>query len=315
MQTNVPTKNHANPQPASVQPRWIPMGLYVLVNKMTGTIVDLDAGCTQSGAPCVGWSRNFNQYIDHQLWVITRNNVQGSYRIMSYRAGTYLDLISGKPGPKSQVAAYNYVGNGDSHLNQEWWISSAFGTKYYTIECARSQTLLEIANGKIINGTPVTCSPPNHQDHQLWELQRVSRTQHEIQDIIKSWKPALVGHLVQPFADDVQYLILPSKLRGAIYDETNLFHQAVRKGTFDYGDFVIKAKDAVKTWARDRFRLDGYSVLFGIVYGNASKGPKAYNWYLSPETLSLVFFDPQTNKEYTKTDLHGFGFEPTFAVL
>lgn len=331
MQTNAPTKSNPYSHPHFVQPHWIPMGLYVLINKRTATLLDLDAGCTHSGAPCGGWSRNFNQYIDHQLWVISRNAAEGTYRIMSYRAGTFLHLVSGKSDPKSPVATMSYVGNGDSRYNQEWHISAELGTRYNTIECVRSHTVLEIADGNPENGTPVTCSPrtdvhhhrvlhrgDHHHhdgDHQLWGLERVSRTHQEIQALIRSWKSELPGHLVHPFADDVQYLILPNKLRATIYDATRLLHQPVRKGTFDHGDFALKVKDAVKTWARDRFRIDGYSVLFGIIYGNAPKGPNVYNWYLSPDTWSLVFFDPQSGKEYTASALDASGFKPTFAVL
>ncbi|KAG8986038.1 hypothetical protein FRB90_004252, partial [Tulasnella sp. 427] len=85
--------------------------------------------------------------------------------------------------------------------------------------------------------------------------------------------------------------------------------------TFDYDDFVIKAKDAVNTWARDNLQIHGYSVLFGIIFGGAKIGPKAYNWYLSADMRSLVLFDPQTGAEYTPTVLVEFGFEPTFAMF
>ncbi|KAG8898205.1 hypothetical protein FRC00_003118 [Tulasnella sp. 408] len=105
------------------------------------------------------------------------------------------------------------------------------------------------------------------------------------------------------------------KLRDSIYHGTQLLNQPVRKGTFDHGDFAIKVKDAVKTWARDRSPTDGYSVLFGVIYGETSKGSTAYNWYLSSNMKSLVFFDPQANKEYKSADLDSFGFKPSCAVL
>ncbi|KIO26697.1 hypothetical protein M407DRAFT_24010 [Tulasnella calospora MUT 4182] len=86
---------------------------------------------------------------------------------------------------------------------------------------------------------------------------------------------------------------------------------------FDYDDFVIKSKDAVKSWARDRFppEQDRYSILFGIIYGEAKTGPRAYNWYLTQDMRSLIFFDAQTGKEYTTEALDAFGFEPTFVML
>ncbi|KAG8915247.1 hypothetical protein FRC01_003728, partial [Tulasnella sp. 417] len=57
---------------------------------------------------------------------------------------------------------------------------------------------------KAEDGTPVTCSPRAYYgDHQLWALERVSRTSQEIRSLIKSWKSELLPNLVQPFADDV----------------------------------------------------------------------------------------------------------------
>lgn len=163
---------------------------------------------------------------------------------------------------------------------------------------------------------PVFCSAAAEEfEGQLWDLERASRTTHEIKALVGAWKLDLLTQLFQPHGDNAEYLVLPSKLRETIWSEAKLLDQPICKNTFDYDSFVIKARDAVNTWARDRFRIHGYSVLFGIVFGKARKGPKAYNWYLSPDLKSLVFFDAQTGKEYTPAALDDFGFEPKFAML
>lgn len=134
-----------------------------------------------------------------------------------------------------------------------------------------------------------------------------------------------------------RYLCLPGTHYRSIWERTNLQLQPVRRHLSDYDLFVIKSKDEVQTWARDTFPAEvgfpmvnqlaptmrstqspqilGFGVLFGIVYGEAKKGPKAYNWYLMTDMCSLVFFDPQTGKEYSAAALNAFGFEPTFAML
>ncbi|KAG8917505.1 hypothetical protein FRC01_002402, partial [Tulasnella sp. 417] len=61
--------------------------------------------------------------------------------------------------------------------------------------------------------------------------------------------------------------------------------------------------------------IPGFGVLFGIVYGATPNERKAYNWYLTDDMLSLVFFDPQTGKEYSSGALDASGFVPTLATL
>lgn len=111
--------------------------------------------------------------------------------------------------------------------------------------------------------------------------------------------------------------MLPHELRQSIWNDTKLPEQPVRQGVFDYNVFVIKSQDAVSSWARDTYpaQVQGASVLFGIIYGEARKGPKAYNWYLSRDMRSLVFFDAQIGEEYSPAALDEFGFEPTFVTF
>ncbi|KAG8964197.1 hypothetical protein FRC00_003443 [Tulasnella sp. 408] len=122
---------------------------------------------------------------------------------------------------------------------------------------------------------------------------------------------------MQPHATQTEYFVLPHELRQQIWKDTKLARQPVRAGVFDYNDFVIRSKDAVSSWARDKFpiQIQGPSVLFGIIYGEARKGPKAYNWYLARDMRSLVFFDAQIGEEYGPAALDEFGFNPTFVTF
>lgn len=62
-------------------------------------------------------------------------------------------------------------------------------------------------------------------------------------------------------------------------------------------------------------QVQGVSVLFGIIYGEPKKGPKAYNWYLTADMCSLVFFDAQIGQEYSPAALDGLDFKPTFVTF
>ncbi|KAG9040654.1 hypothetical protein FS837_000358 [Tulasnella sp. UAMH 9824] len=296
------------PPPAYETEGVLPDGLYVLTNIMSRTVLDLrwgglmgkalqlahhtssdstsfiTTGSSSAGTRCAGYSRNTNERIDHQLWIVKHDSSNDTYTLRNFRGGTYLDLEA----------------------------------------------------GNTYNGTYATCSAwVGDGDHLLWALERVSRTTGEIKAILASWKSGLLDRLFQPYGDDAQYFVLPYELRKSIWERTNLQRQTVRKHVFDYDNFVIKAKDAVISWGRDRLLVDvslkfillkprvlftyrlaqEYSILFGVVYGNARTGPKAYNWYLSSGMHDLMFFDPQTGQEFTSAALDAIRFEPTFATL
>ncbi|KAG8937963.1 hypothetical protein FRC00_007649, partial [Tulasnella sp. 408] len=44
MQNNAPAKGGANPQPTILQQQWVPMGLYVIINKGPNMLLDLRGG-------------------------------------------------------------------------------------------------------------------------------------------------------------------------------------------------------------------------------------------------------------------------------
>lgn len=104
----------------------------------------------------------------------------------------------------------------------------------------------------------------------------MSRTTVEIKGMMSSWKPDLLDRLFQPYRDSTEsvgvlarkikmyarltktrtrYFVLPHELRNTIWNETKLLNQAICRNTFNYDDFVIKAKDAMNSWARDKLRI------------------------------------------------------------
>ncbi|KAG9049470.1 hypothetical protein FS837_010163 [Tulasnella sp. UAMH 9824] len=123
--------------------------------------------------------------------------------------------------------------------------------------------------------------------------------------------------LILVLKETVKYFVLPSELRRSLWDQTDLQQQLVKPHLFDYDLFVIKTKDKVQFWARDEFPVEirGFGVLFGIIYGEAKKELRAYNWYLTDDMCLLIFFDPLTGREYSTEALDRSGFEPIFATL
>ncbi|KAG8941219.1 hypothetical protein FRC04_004671 [Tulasnella sp. 424] len=278
----------------------LPDGLYILKNKISRTVIDLYAGIPDRGTRCAGFPRNTDGNIDHQLWIIKCDTSNNTYTLKNHRGGTYLDLEAGKRENGSRVCGYPRTLEDGGRRNQEWRIieqdideDTLDNTlnSYYRIQNIHTDTYLEIPGGNPSMDTIVACSTKiDGGDHQLWIIEL-------------------------PYGDDAEYFVLPSELRRTIWDGTNLQSQKIRRHVFDYDDFVIKAKEAVGSWARGRLRDDEYSVLFGVVYGNARRGPKAYNWYLSNDLHDLVFLDSQTGREFTPAAMNAFGFEPTMAIF
>ncbi|KAG8894892.1 hypothetical protein FRC01_012686, partial [Tulasnella sp. 417] len=241
----------------------LPDGLYVLTNNMSRTVLDLSGGNSGGGTRCAGFSRNINDSIDHQLWIVKHDDSNNMYTLKNLRGGTFLDLQAGKRENGSQVTGYPRSLADGSRRNQEWRIVEQAPDQHtsgkkpdsemswgshksrYRIQCSATNTYLEISGGNTSNGTNATCSArADNGDHQLWSLERVSRTTREIKAILESWKPDLLNRLLQPYGDEAEYFVLPYELRKTIWDGTRLQRQTVRKHVFDYDDFVIKSKDA-----------------------------------------------------------------------
>lgn len=186
-------------------------------------------------------------------------------------------------------------------------------------------------------------------------LDRVSSSGLEIQAIIEQWKPDLYRgsyyHTEMMWSKCAAFgvlirllLIFPYGTGTSACPERFIEHSG-RKPSFNASHFghicsiMIYLSSSVKKrfilgrethfpsrydsglkgCSRDdlspNFQTRGFGILFGIIYGGARRGPKAYNWYLTSDMCSLVFFDTQPGKEYTAAALNGFGFEPTFAML
>jgi len=295
----------------------LPEGIYILVNKASRTLLDLAGGKPSNGTKCQGWRQLYNESFARSRWIIRHDGADGTYTLTNIRSGTLLDLEAGRRENNSKVTGWLRPPQSqvENRANQEWHIEDD-GAGYHTLRNARASTFLELDKGSNEDGTWATCSAfIDGKDSQLWDLERVTRSGEEIIGILGDWNEPLLSRLCQPYVLEAQYLVIPEELRREIWDRAGLRTQPLRKHVFDHDDFVIKAKEAVTTWARDNLRVNDYSVLFGLMYGQAKKGSNAYNWYLTPDMHSLAFFDAQTGKEYTGAAIQTRGFQPSFAVF
>lgn len=290
-------------------------GMYVLTNKMSRTVLDLSNA--EPGRRCTGWQRIGSEHMGNQLWIIQKNTLNAAFTFKNFRYNNVLGLRAGTAQNESYASGCPQAFGEDQRFNEQWYIAEQ-APEEYTIQCAQTKKFLGISRGDPSNDAPAICSGATEErDYQIWDLERVSRSCLEIKAIIGQWKPELLHRLLQTYGDDAEYFVLSHELRQAIWEETNLRKQKVHQHMFDYDDFVVKAREAVRAWTRDRYTnaTRGYSVLFGILYGGGNKGPKAYNWYLTSDMAALVFFDAQTGREYTPAAIDGLGFKPSFITF
>ncbi|KAM5341872.1 hypothetical protein ACJ41O_014903 [Fusarium nematophilum] len=116
------------------------------------------------------------------------------------------------------------------------------------------------------------------------------------------------GHLhcelIEYQSTDATYLTLPPDIRDEIWETTGLGKDPLkwRKQIFDCDDFAFAAKAAVSLWAARNLKADGFTILFGITFGQREEKGKrqrhAYNWYLDWYDLTKIkFFEPSEGTE------------------
>ncbi|KAG8941221.1 hypothetical protein FRC04_004673 [Tulasnella sp. 424] len=307
----------------------LPEGLYIFANKTGEMVLDLP----ESGwfsllfrPESVGLGEQTPIQLFHrrnQLWIVKRDGSGGAFTVQNLLWGSFLSapvkvyetyLVLFRKEVGSPVVKGNRRSlNARLRSHQEWRIGKT-SAELFTVHCEHNNTFLDIVGLGQLHAVLGSVRIPGREE-QLWELERVSRTGQEIRKILSDWKPDLASRIFEPYPDDAQYFVLPYELRKSLLDRAGISRQGYIKYAFDYHDLVIKAKDSISSWARGRFAASGYSLLFGVIYGEAERGPKAYNWYLASDMRSLAFLDAQTGKEYTTAALDEFSFQPVFATF
>ncbi|KAG8980814.1 hypothetical protein FRB90_007465, partial [Tulasnella sp. 427] len=267
-------------------------GMYILKNKKSRTNLDIVNGSPQDGARIYGYEPSAEDKIGSQLWIVERDGPNETFTLRNLQSGTYVDLVGGPCSNGSPVAGYSRA----LSASQEWRIKER-ELDHYTIQCSQTETYLEIPGGKPNNSLVATCSAAEiGNDHQVWCFEPVSCTSTTLLNLFQAWKPEI--KLYAPSGESIQYFLLPSQLYRNVWRNTGLLRQPMQNNLFDHSGFVMCMKNAVTTWVRSTYGADirGYSVLFGIIYGNTPGGPRAFNWYLSPDLGLLVFFDALSGK-------------------
>ncbi|KAK0494138.1 hypothetical protein EDD18DRAFT_1464587 [Armillaria luteobubalina] len=154
------------------------------------------------------------------------------------------------------------------------------------------------SNGTPINGWKSSTGFNDTQPHQCWFFQRKSVSRTEIETIIgKNTYLANDYKLYQPV--DEEHLILPKYLWEEIWTSSGLSTKKSRRGIFDADDFALVMKGAIAQWGTEKCGADGFAIFCGFMLGRSQANPKegyTYNFTISDDHSSVVFFNPQNKK-------------------
>ncbi|KAG8908017.1 hypothetical protein FRB99_000835 [Tulasnella sp. 403] len=304
--TTISPIHEAPPRPAPLVE-----GLYILTNKQSKTCLRV---AHDSGMKIEGLRRAQDKEFISMLWQLRRTEGSGNYILTNVKGP--VDLVI-DPAPRkgsgpSLVTLPPPSQGSTTSANMEWIIREV-SQGFYTLMNAATDTCLELQDSSGKHGPQAQLFAfTEGKDAQLWSLDRRSRFTGEVLDAVV--KDPLFTELFIPYPVEAQYYVLPDRLWHDIYDATGLEVRALRRRAFDYDDFVVRVKDAMTQWVCENINIDDYSVLFGLIYGMRHDGGYAYNWTLSQDMLSPVFFDAQNGQELTPAALERLAFKSRFST-
>ncbi|KAJ7720546.1 hypothetical protein B0H16DRAFT_1792748 [Mycena metata] len=281
----------------------IPEGIYLITNAKARIAVDLKDGLDKIGTPVQAWEepKETDLTLLNKLWLVqpTRRKDAQTYSICNLRSGTYMSLD--KQNPTCVVGDYPEAfqfGEKPETLSQEWQFMKVGDS--YRIKNAGSKTSLNLESGKDANGTPIIVWGDSDTTNQLWNLRSYSVS---YDDIIAALQDSPYGmDDFKYYSLNTLYFVLPQPFMTQIWHATPLprraTNQRLRPQIFSGDDYAIAFKAAVNEWAFENIKANHFSPLCGVHVGerqNAVGDYYAYNWTLSEDRKTVLFFETKMN--------------------
>ncbi|KAJ7720545.1 hypothetical protein B0H16DRAFT_1604554 [Mycena metata] len=274
----------------------IPEGIYLITNIKARIAVDLKDGLSKIGTPVQAWEEPTSSDIMllNKLWLVkpTQRKDTQTYIICNLRSGTYMSLHEENPtcvvGDYPNTAQF---GQTPETLIQEWQFVKVGDS--YRIKNAQSKTCLNLESGKEANGTPIIVWGDSDTTNQLWNLKSYSAT---YDDIIAALQDSPYGmDDFKYYPSNTLYFVVPQPLLIQIWDASALRGRN-RPQIFSGDDHAIAFKAAVNDWAFRNIKANHFSPLCGVHVGERQTDGDdcAYNWTLSEDRKSVLFFETKT---------------------
>lgn len=275
----------------------LPRDVYTIRNKGSGTFTDLSGGSNTNGAQVQGWedegasaSFSFNQ-----RWLITPvNGTPGAYKMQNLHSGTFVDLSNGSPSNDTKVQGWEGSVN-DTNKNQQWVISGAEVAGFWRVQNVASGTYMNLLDITPNDGTPIVGWEHFNNDNQLWTIQPATLSGAQINATLIA-NPSVQQKLPSFFQDPgTKYVTIPSVAIQSVFQALGVPPSNLLSANLDSPAYALKA--AVAKWSNDIVRVDGFPILFGIVFMLDAQGvPHAQNWSIQDNT-GVIFFDPFTGSQ------------------
>jgi len=273
--------------------------VYTMKNKAGGLMCDLLGSNSGEGAPVAGWPYGVGGY--NQCWLFTPvSGSSGVYNVRNVTGGKYLGLSA-----TSGIACGALTGN----QNQQWKVIPAETLGFWRLQNVSNNTFLDLSGGSSSAGTKIQGWQSIYPDDaQLWALDRISRSQLEIDTSLKrdEYVSTTIGDKLLSYHVGGIYLILRPGIRDSIWKNANFSANQLRAAVYDSSGFATVTSAAVETWARDNIRVEGITLLWGTVSAQSTAtggAGRAFNLTLLMGQFldTIVYYDQVAGAEVVPT--------------
>ncbi|KAF7335117.1 Carbohydrate-binding module family 13 protein [Mycena venus] len=227
----------------------------------------------------------------NQLWMV-KTTTNGNYTLRNLRSGSYMDMAEGSAANGTHIIGFQSNGSN----NQQWKIIEA--GEYYKIRNVQSQTYANLAGNYHANGNHIIgYKDTGGENNELWKFERRDVSAAEIQLSATKSGYDLDINLT---SRNPMFYVPPAALLSEIW------HQVSLNSSSDKG---LAFQQAVSTWAEGNIRAaQDFSLLVGYARGTEQAENAEFNWTLSDNYSSVVFFSPTTGSTIAYPGGHSWGF-------
>jgi O-glycosyl hydrolase len=138
-------------------------GVYKVVGRNSGKLLDVSGASTAQGAQVIQWPWNNGA---NQQWRFERQS-DGTYRITNINSGQALDISGGSTADGGQAIQWPWNGGN----NQRWNVTD-LGGGYYRITNVNSGKVLAVNGSSTADGATIVQWTSNGSTSQQWQLPR-----------------------------------------------------------------------------------------------------------------------------------------------